>query len=407
MPGPAGVSAIRGLQKSLARIAALRKLIPAEGSNGSSGRLATLEDFGSNPGALLAHIHVPDGLAAGAPLVVVLHGCTQTAGGYDHGAGWSRLADELGFAVLFPEQQRSNNPNLCFNWFSPKDAYRGRGEAQSIAQMVAAVHAAHRTDAARTFVTGLSAGGAMTTVMLAAYPEMFAGGAVIAGLPFGVAHNVPEALERMRGQGGPPSEELPALVRAASRHGGAWPTLSVWHGTGDSTVHHSNAAFLIEQWRGLHQSDRASSVEDKVDGYPHRVWTNPAGHAVIEEYRITGMAHGTPLATRAANSVENTGPHMLEAGISSTRLIARFWGLGTAATATTAASAAASTTPQPQPSAVVQLHPEARRDAPSAAKPQLEREPTPEPEAEPAPAHDPSGITRTIENALRAAGLMR
>lgn len=370
-------------------------MLPAAASGDGSGRLTTINDFGSNPGALVARTYVPAELPAGAPLVVVLHGCTQSADGYDHGSGWSRLADELGFAVLFPEQQRANNPNLCFNWFSPKDAFRGRGEALSISEMVIAMQARHRTDPARTFVTGLSAGGAMAAVMLATYPEQFAGGAVIAGLPFGTAHNVPEALERMRGQGGPSTAQLPELVRSASRHAGPWPTLSVWHGTGDGTVHYSNAAFLVEQWRSLHQASQAPASEDRVSGYPHRVWTDPAGRPVIEEYRITGMAHGTPLSTGAPDSLEHAGAHMLEAGISSTRLIAKFWGLGESAGRASHARQEHSPFPSPSPSpSIVQLRPEPRpadRPAPQAG-PQRSQ---------------PSGVGKTIEDALRAAGLMR
>ena len=83
----------------------------------------------------------------------------------------------------------------------------------------------HGLDRRRVFITGLSAGGAMTGVMLATYPEMFAGGAIIAGLPYGSAHTMPEAFDRMRGQGGPNERELGALVRQASDHAGPWPTV--------------------------------------------------------------------------------------------------------------------------------------------------------------------------------------
>jgi len=96
----------------------------------------------------------------------------------------------LGFALLLPEQQRTNNPNSCFNWFQSGDIERGHGEAASIRQMVATMVSDHGIDPARVFVTGLSAGGAMTPVMLATYPEVFAGGAIIGGLPYGAATNI-------------------------------------------------------------------------------------------------------------------------------------------------------------------------------------------------------------------------
>jgi feruloyl esterase len=92
--------------------------------------------FGSNPGNLRMFVHRPPDLADNPALVVVLHGCTQSAEGYDLGAGWSTLADRYGFVLLFPEQQRSNNPNGCFNWFLPAHSQRDRGEPLSIRQMI-------------------------------------------------------------------------------------------------------------------------------------------------------------------------------------------------------------------------------------------------------------------------------
>src|SRR5471032_3306882 len=117
--------------------------------------------FAPNPGNLRMFRYLPRGLKAGAPLVVILHGCGQTAGGYDHGAGWSELGDRLGFAVLAPEQPNSNNMAGCFNWFQPGDTARGAGEAASIHQMIVRALADHRLDKKRVFITGLSAGGAM------------------------------------------------------------------------------------------------------------------------------------------------------------------------------------------------------------------------------------------------------
>ena len=146
--------------------------------------LVEINEFGTNPGALKMFAYVPEhDCRARSALVVVLHGCGQTAAGYDLGTGWSALAKRYGFALLMPEQQGGNNPNTCFNWFNPGDIARGGGEAASIRQMVARMVTEHKIDPRRVFITGLSAGGAMTSVMLATYPEVFAGGAIIAGLP--------------------------------------------------------------------------------------------------------------------------------------------------------------------------------------------------------------------------------
>jgi feruloyl esterase len=172
--------------------------------NEASSRLREIRGFGSNPGALRMFTYLPAGLADQSALVVVLHGCAQTAASYEYGAGWSTLAERYGFALLLPEQQHANNPNGCFNWFQPGDAQRGQGEALSIRQMVDKMVLDHGIDARRVYVTGLSAGGAMASVMLAAYPDIFAGGAIIAGLPYGAATNVQEAFQSMFQSPGPP-----------------------------------------------------------------------------------------------------------------------------------------------------------------------------------------------------------
>lgn len=279
----------------------------------------------SNPGDLRALVHVPDGLPSGSPLVVALHGCTQSAEIYDRGTGWSDLADRYGFAVLFVEQRRANNSNLCFNWFRPGDKRRGEGEAGSIRQLIAALVAERRLDPRRVFITGLSAGGAMTSVMLALYPETFAGGAIIAGLPFGAASNVPQALERMRGTGIDTPAIRDAIVRA-SPHSGPWPRISVWHGLADQTVVPANASMIVEQWRTAH---RAGDAERSRRGttFTRREWKDRGGRVVIEEYLVDGLGHGVPLAADAREAVGEVGPHMLEAGISSTLEIATSWGL--------------------------------------------------------------------------------
>jgi feruloyl esterase len=292
--------------------------------------LTELTGFGSNPGALRMFTYTPRSLARSPALVVVLHGCTQSAASYDLGAGWSTLAERYGFVLLLPEQTQANNPKSCFNWFLPGDSARDRGEVLSIRQMIEKTIAAHGIDRSKVFVTGLSAGGAMTAAMLATYPEVFAGGAIVAGLPYGTAGNVQQAFESMFQGRQQSAQAWGDLVRRASPHRGPWPRVSVWHGDRDATVVPGNADALIAQWTNV-QGIETAPVEGKVDGYPRKVWRS-GGVDLIESYTVAGMAHGTPLDTAAHGG--EAGPFLLEVGISSSYHIARFFGLTGEARAT-------------------------------------------------------------------------
>ena len=348
--------------------------------NGASGRLTPLNDFGTNPGNLKSWFYVPEREAGvKLPMVVVLHGCTQTAASYDKGSGWSELASVYGFATLFPEQQRTNNPNLCFNWFEPGDTRRAAGEALSIAEMILTMIAQHGIDPERVFITGLSAGGAMTSVMLANYPELFAGGAIIAGLPHGAATNVPEALQQMRAHS-PSRRTTGQSIQAASPHRGPWPTVSVWHGSGDTVVSPSNADAILQQWHEVHEMP-GGPEEDLVAGFPRRTWRDQKGRPVLEEYRVIGMGHGTPLAASGEDGYGQAGPFMLEVGISSTVQSAKTWGLLTQRRQKVSSS--------------------------NEGKPDTDSAPVHPVGGATSPIGDRDRITRIIEDALKAAGLIK
>lgn len=290
--------------------------------------LSEVADFGSNPGNLKMFVYAPERLAPKPALVVVLHGCTQTAAGYDIGSGWSKLAQRYGFVLVMPEQKRGNNSNTCFNWFASEDISRESGEALSIRQMVEHAAIAHGVDPACIYVTGLSAGGAMTSVMLATYPEVFAAGAIIAGLPYGIAHSTQEALAGMYRAPARGGQDLGGLVRKASPHQGPWPRVSVWHGAADRTVNPANAGAIVKQWLDLHGLPDAPMSAGEVDGYPREVWWNQDGETVVESYTITGMAHGTPLAIEGHDDAYGAASKfMLDAGIASSYHIAQFFGL--------------------------------------------------------------------------------
>ena len=364
---------MNGLGDNLASLARFRRAKQTMVANlAEPGRLRLVAPTNANPGGLRMLTYVPPGLPAGAPLVVALHGCTQNAAAYDHGAGWSTLAERHGFAVLFPEQERGNNPNLCFNWFQTADVTRGQGEVASIHGMIGQMVATHHLDPARVYVTGLSAGGAMTAAMLAAYPEAFAGGAIIAGLPYGAADSVQQAFDAMFHVRRHSAREWGELVRRASPHRGPWPHVQIWQGDADETVKPGNADELAKQWTDVHGINAAPRTS-LVDGARHAEWSGAGGRIAVETYLVPRLAHGTPIDPRSEDldrSAGATGPYMLQATISSTWHLARSWGLLTQ-------PARARTTPAAAPRPAL-----ARAPLPAAAR-----------------------VGSVIENALRAAGL--
>jgi poly(hydroxyalkanoate) depolymerase family esterase len=328
-----------GLSKAIAQLQHLRRkfetLLASARKKPSQARVVPrttrlweLTGFCANPGNLRAFVYVPARLPKNPGLVVALHGCTQTADDYDHGTGWSTLADRLGFVVVYPQQQPSNNAQQCFSWFVPGDIARDCGEAFSIRQMVEHAVVRFGVDRRKVFVTGLSAGGAMASVLLATYPEVFAGGAIIAGLPYGCAASVQEAFDAMFTERIDAARALGDRVRAASRHQGPWPRISVWHGSADAIVRASNAENIIRQWINVYGLDVRPSLEEQASGHTRRIWNDAEGKMQLEAFSITGMAHGVPINPgRGDETCGAAGPFFLDVGISSSHRIATFWGL--------------------------------------------------------------------------------
>jgi poly(hydroxyalkanoate) depolymerase family esterase len=267
------------------------------------------------------HFYAPKSAAAEPTVVVALHGCTQSAQAYA-AAGWNELADERGFFVVYPEQVTTNNFNRCFRWFEPAHIARGGGEAASIAAM--AEYAKRATGAKRAFVTGLSAGGAMTAVMLATYPDVFEAGAVMAGLPYRCANGMVDAYSCMSPGRAKTGDAWGDLVRAASSVS-AKARLQVWHGASDATVKPMNAGELAKQWANVTGVSETPSKTDKVGTATHKTFVDGAGVVRVETYEVPGMSHG--VAVDPKSGCGKAGAFVLDTGLCSSKLAADFFGI--------------------------------------------------------------------------------
>ncbi len=278
--------------------------------------LTKVQSFGTNPGGLAMYLYEPAGMpASAAPVVVALHGCAQTAEDYV-AAGWNGLADRLKFYVVYPQKTFSMG---CFAWSDPANQVRGGPESLSVKQMVDHLATLHPVDTARVYVTGLSAGGAMTVVMLATYPDVFAAGASIAGVPFGCDVGC------MLGPKARSAQGWGDLVRAAyPGHTGARPRLSVWHGTADGVVLAVNLEELVEQWTNVHGLDAVPESTSTLGAATRREHRS-GSETRVESWTIDKMEHGTPVAP--VQGCGQAAPFVLDVGLCSTEHAARFFGL--------------------------------------------------------------------------------
>lgn len=318
---PASVAAV-----VLSLIAVALGLSPAPAQAAS---LQQVTGFGSNPGNLQMYQYVPDNLPSGAPLVVALHGCTQSAGDYYSHSGWPKYADTYGFALVFAQTTSSNNANSCFNWYQSADHTRDQGEALSIKQMVDYAESHQGSDPGRVYITGLSAGGAMTSVMLADYPDVFAGGSIASGIPAGCATDLTSGLTcEYNAVNKTPGEWGDAVRSASGGWGGPWPRVAIWQGTSDTTVNPANATEERDQWTDVWGISRTpSSTVTLPGGTTQAVYNDANGKPAVETFSVSGMAHG--LAVNPGSGTDqcgSTGTYYLNY-ICSSYWTAKFWGL--------------------------------------------------------------------------------
>jgi len=276
----------------------------------------------SSFGSLRMYKYVPANLPSNSPLVLALHGCTQSAGDYE-AAGWNDLADRFGFAVVYAEQTTSDR---CFKWYERSQTARGTGEVAQIKNMVDRMIADHGSDPSRVYVTGLSAGGAMTAAMLAAYPDVFDAGAVMAGLPYRCADGIIDAFSCMNsGKNLTQSQWADRVIAANRSFAGTYPRVSIWHGTSDYTVRPVNADALASQWTGVHGVSATPTVRSTQGTVTRQEFQNMAGDTLVETWSIDRMGHGTPVDP--ANGCGRIGGFILDVGVCSSLEVARFFGL--------------------------------------------------------------------------------
>jgi poly(hydroxyalkanoate) depolymerase family esterase len=291
----------------------------------ANAALMPVTDFGSNPGALDMLEYVPANLPAGRPLVVVMHGCTQTAASMEV-AGWNALADKYQFAVVYPQQRNANQNLNCFTWYDLPDIERGKGEAASIVQMVDKAIAMHGVDPGRVYVTGVSAGGAFTTVLLAAYPDRFRAGSVMAGLPYKCATDISTASTCSMNPKTP--EQWGDLVRAAfPGFEGTYPRVQIWHGSQDYTVPTSNATEIVKQWTNVWGIDQTADGDDMIST-AKRTQFKSGDKVAVELYLVNGMGHAIATGADEMGACPATsGAFFSDVKLCSTLRTADFFGL--------------------------------------------------------------------------------
>lgn len=249
--------------------------VPVQGERASATSSAGSFErhaFTNAAGTLTYKVHLPPELVRQAPMIVMLHGCTQSADDFAAGTRMNLLADQHGFIVVYPEQAQQANPSKCWNWFRPQDQRRDRGEPSMIAGIVRHLVSLHDADPRRVFIAGLSAGAAMAVVLGETYPELFAAVGAHSGLPYASAHDIPSALAAMKGgRSGLPGAAKPSVAKTTAAVQAV--PLIVFHGDRDHTVQYSNGVEIVGQAR---RARLAASAQDPLDSATER-GTSPGG----------------------------------------------------------------------------------------------------------------------------------
>ncbi|MCA1687464.1 MAG: PHB depolymerase family esterase [Actinobacteria bacterium] len=280
--------------------------VPTPATVSTGGRFIE-GSYTNRAGTRAYKLYIPSGyVGQEVPLVVMLHGCTQTPDDLAAGTLMNALAETHTFLVAYPVQAAAANSSRCWNWFKDVDQQRGRGEPSIIAGITCEVLGEYRVDPGRVYVAGMSAGGAMAAIMGEAYPDLYAAIGVHSGLAPGAAHDLPSAFAAMR-QGGQvtvrrdsPAEESARIVPAI-----------VFHGDRDTTVHPDNAERLLAHYYPAGEAPRVTARRGQVPGgyaYTCATHRDAGGRAIVERWTVHGLGHAWSGGSLPGSYTDPKGP---------------------------------------------------------------------------------------------------
>jgi poly(hydroxyalkanoate) depolymerase family esterase len=259
--------------------------------------------YSNQAGSRAYKLYVPSGYHGQAvPLMVMLHGCTQSPDDFAAGTRMNVVAEEHTCLVAYPAQATSANASKCWNWFSPRDQQRGQGEPSLIAGITRQVMRDYAVDPERVYVAGLSAGAAAAAIMGTAYPDLYAAIGVHSGLACGAASDLPSAFAAMsQGDG---------LVRGAGRYRQMVPTI-VFHGDRDGTVHPRNGDQVVAQ-----SASAVASLQTRVEhgrapgghAYSRTLHADARGQTILEQWVVHGAGHAWSGGSPAGSYTDPRGP---------------------------------------------------------------------------------------------------